>query len=222
MEPNVTDWISAIAALLGIPALLFGIGRLFVKDKDKERKLNALDSLANSQALQIDELSKQTSEYKYHSMLMKESNNLFSEQIQLQNRIFLHGKVTEEQKTEVADKIRRSDIKPYFSHIGTIIKSNEFIIKLKNLGECAKKVTLKKEDSHEYQLNPIMENKEFRSKDILSINGKLTNISSSLYLKDLNIQFTVIFKDIEENEYEQQISLNKGATNISNPSILKS
>lgn len=67
MEPSITDWISALASLLGIPAVLYGMGRLFVKDKEKERQLNSLESLAASQVLQIDELSKQTSEYQYHS-----------------------------------------------------------------------------------------------------------------------------------------------------------
>lgn len=129
-EPKITDWISSIAALLGIPSIVFGIVRLFIKNKDQEKKLVALESLANSQSQQIEELARQTSEFQYHSELMRDSNELLRDQIALQNQIFLHNRVNDEQKAELQKKERMSAIKPHFIRLGSSSSPENFQVRL--------------------------------------------------------------------------------------------
>jgi hypothetical protein len=43
------DWINALSSALGIPIIIWGIIKIFKKDKDQERKLNSLEDLAISQ-----------------------------------------------------------------------------------------------------------------------------------------------------------------------------
>jgi hypothetical protein len=80
-SPSITDWISAVTSILGIPIYIWGIIKIFKKDKAQVRKLNALEDLAHTQnevairiTEEINELAKQTSEYQYQSSLMEESN----------------------------------------------------------------------------------------------------------------------------------------------------
>ena len=46
MESSITDWIQAIGVFIGVPIILSGIVKLFIKDKDKERKIIALENLS--------------------------------------------------------------------------------------------------------------------------------------------------------------------------------
>jgi uncharacterized coiled-coil protein SlyX len=61
-EPLITDWINSIAALIGIPIVVWGIIKLFIKDKNQERKLSSLEKLAVSQDEMIKKMTEQISE----------------------------------------------------------------------------------------------------------------------------------------------------------------
>ena len=63
-EPLITDWINSIAALIGIPIVVWGIIKLFIKDKNQERKLSSLEKLAVSQ----DEMIKKMKEVRMHGI----------------------------------------------------------------------------------------------------------------------------------------------------------
>lgn len=53
---DITDWIRAVAAALGIPVAIWGIIKLFKKDRAQERKVSSLEELARSQAEANDHL----------------------------------------------------------------------------------------------------------------------------------------------------------------------
>jgi hypothetical protein len=70
----ITDWIRAIAALLTVPVAIWGIFKLFIKDKAQDRKLSSLEKLAQSQIEanthlkgQVRQLELTTSTLKNHS-----------------------------------------------------------------------------------------------------------------------------------------------------------
>jgi len=55
----ITDWIQAIGIFLGFPAALWGIIKLFKKDKERQIEISSLASLAESQAKMIQMISEQ-------------------------------------------------------------------------------------------------------------------------------------------------------------------
>jgi hypothetical protein len=55
----ITDWIQAIGIIIGFPAALWGIIKLFKKDKDRQKEISSLTSLAESQAKMIEKISEQ-------------------------------------------------------------------------------------------------------------------------------------------------------------------
>jgi hypothetical protein len=221
MKPSITDWINAIAALLGIPALLFGIGRLFIKDKEKQRQLNSLDSLANSQTRSIEELTKQTSEFQYHSELMKESNELLAKQIELQNEIFLHQQVTAEQKLELESRKRKSEIKPYFIFEGASSDPNGFNIRLLNKGKTAKQVYLEQIDDKQAQIRQLDNKKEYEQNTKLEIIGSADSSKTSLNSNQVSFDLILFYTDIDGNRYKQQVTRRQHGFNVAIPIEIK-
>jgi hypothetical protein len=222
-EPLITDWISSIAALLGIPIVIWGIIKLFIKDKNQERKLSSLEKLAVSQdemikkmTEQISELSKQTSEYQFQSELMKESNNLISKQIELQNDIFLHNKGIEEKKLEIQEIKRLSDIKPHFINNGGGSNSSSILINLKNKGNTARCLILNKirgEFINFERLNPEAEidnGKNIEIKANITPSGRYQDNGQRDY------QIELLYEDIDGNKYKQKIENRE----IGNPELI--
>jgi multidrug efflux pump subunit AcrA (membrane-fusion protein) len=217
MEPSIPDWISAIASLLGIPALLFGIGRLFIKDKEKQRQLNSLDSLASTQAQSIEELTKQTSEYQYHSTLMKESNDLLARQIELQNEIFLHQQVTTEQKADLEQRKRKAEIKPHFIFDGASSNPDGFSLRLLNKGKTARQVTFDKVDDEQAQIRSIDINKEYDQNTKLEITGNANRTKTNLNSNQVSFNIILKYSDVDGNNYKQEVSRRQHSFNITNP-----
>jgi len=223
-EPLVTDWINSIAALIGVPLVIWGIIRLFIKDKDQERKLSSLEKLAVSQdemikkmTEQIYELSKQTSEYQFQSELMKESNNLISKQFELQNDTFFHNKGIEEKKLELEKIKRLSEIKPHFINNGGSSNSSNISITLKNKGNTASNLILNKvrgEFIFFEKLNSEIEidnGKNIEIKANIASSGRYQDNGSRDY--ELELKYT----DMDGNQYKQKIENRK----IGNPELIE-
>ena len=75
---SITDWISAIGVLLGVPITIVSLYKLFMKDKEQERKLNSLEKMAieqNNIVLQLksqaDQMIIQSGHFQYQASLMK-------------------------------------------------------------------------------------------------------------------------------------------------------
>jgi len=222
-EPSITDWISSLAAFAGVPLIIWGFIKIFRKDKNQERKLNALEKLAISQdeligqmSEQISELARQTSEFQNQSEIMQTSNELISKQIDLQNEIFLHNKVSDERKIELQKNLRINDIKPYFFRNGGHSSSSNISIPLKNKGNTARKLRLTKikgEFMHFEKLNP---DSEVDSNGNIEIKANITEGGRHLDNGSRDYELELYFEDIEENCYKQTIYSRK----ISLPELL--
>ena len=223
-EPLPTDWINSIANLIGVPLVVWGIIKLFIKDKNQERKLSSLEKLAISQdemikkmTDQIFELSKQTSEFQFQSELMKESNNLISKQFELQHDIFFHNKGIEEKIFELEKIKRLSEIKPHFINNGGSTNSSNISITCKNKGNTAKSLILNKvrgEFLFFEKLNPEIDIDNGKN---IEIKG---NIASSDRYQDngsRNYELELKYEDIDGNQYKQKIENRK----IGNPELIE-
>lgn len=105
---SITDWIRAIAQLIGIPATIWGLITLFRRDKKQERKLKGLEDIAISQneintnfVNQINELKTQTQEFKEHTSLMAQKNSIIEESLNLEKE--KHSYLTEKRLEELEE-----------------------------------------------------------------------------------------------------------------------
>jgi|GEM_PF-3497708 len=94
-QTSSTDWIKAIAQLFGIPAAIWGIISLFLKDKAKTRKLESLGSLAKTQSdinktfgEQLEELKSQTNAFNSQSQSMVDGNKMTKESLLIEKAKF--------------------------------------------------------------------------------------------------------------------------------------
>ncbi|MGD1894373.1 MAG: hypothetical protein ACFB15_27715 [Cyclobacteriaceae bacterium] len=220
-EPKITDWISSIGTLLGIPTVIYGIFRLFVKNKDQEKKLNALESLAQSQALQIQELARQTSEYQYHSELMRESNEIFKDQVNIQNQVFLHNRVTDKQIIELQKKERRLSIKPHFVSAGMFSNVDKFDIHLKNKGKTAKNLRLEQIGEELARIRKLDSTKEYDQNQKLEFSGRSDSTRTELNSKQVPFNIIIHFEDIDGNRYEQRLTRQQHKIDISEPKLIE-
>lgn len=212
-EPLITDWINSFAALLGVPLVVWGIVQLFLKNKSQDRKLTSLENLAKSQndvvlkmSEQIQELSMQTSEFQFQSELMKESNLLIQKQIELQNDMYLHSKISEEKKYELQRIERISKIKPHFVFSGSNSSPSGFTVKLLNKGQTARKLSLQQIDNEFAKFSPIDENKEYDNNQKIEISGYAD--SSKTFYNSNQVPFSIelFFEDIDGNKYKQRVT----------------
>ena len=223
-EPLITDWINSIAALIGVPLIMWGIIKLFIKDKAQERKLSSMEKLAISQNEmvnkmneQIQELSKQTAEFQRQSVLMQDSNELISKQVELQNDIFLHEKGTEEKNAELQKKRRLNDIKPYFVNNGGTSSSTNVSINLKNKGNTAINLDLKKVQGDFIHFGKLDSEKEIDSGLNIEIKGNIAPAGRNLDNATRNYILELYFKDIDGNKYKQVITGQK----VSKPELIQ-
>jgi len=223
-QPSITDWISAISSGLGIPLIIWGIIKIFKKDKSQERKINSLENLAISQneminklTEQIDELSKQTAEFQFQSQLMKESNVLLSKQIELQNNIFLHDKGIEEKKLEIQKIKRLGDIKPHFINNGSSSNSLNLVINLRNKGNTAKNLILNKVRGEFLNFGQLNPDAEIDTGKNIEIKANVTPSGKNHDNGNRDYEIELLYEDIDGNKYRQTIENQK----VGNPEIIE-
>ena len=141
---SITDIIQAVGVFLGIPVAIWGIFQLFIKDKDKAKQLKALEGIALSQNTaigkmteQITELSKQTSQFEFQSFLLKESNDLLKEQIQIQTDAIINDKDHKKKSLDLDIKKRKLEIRPFLKISGGSSGPNYMGLPMINYGERA-------------------------------------------------------------------------------------
>ncbi|MEZ7496596.1 hypothetical protein QO206_13965 [Leeuwenhoekiella aequorea] len=208
---SITDWISAIGVLLGVPITIVSLYKLFMKDKEQERKLNSLEKMAieqNNIVLQLksqaDQMIIQSGHFQYQASLMKESNRLIEKQLELQTGIFLHDKDTAESKIKLEAQKRLSEIKPYFSFEGSSSGPDGFKLMLQNLGKRAENVTIKEVDTKFVNLQPKIENRSVDNNNLLNING-YPNANTHNPAIEEPYEIDLNFSDIDGNKYFQKI-----------------
>ncbi len=225
-EPSITDWISSIGTLIGIPTAAWGIIKLFRKNKEQERKLNSLESLATAQnevvlkmGEQIEELSRQTSEFQYQTELMKEANEITRLSLEIQNKNYLKSAETEAQKLELQKIERLSAIKPHFTFSGGSSNPSGFTVRLLNKGNTAKEISLKLIGNEFISFRQIDPTKEFDKNEKLEINGNANPEKTYFNSNQVPFELELTFSDIDGNKYQQILSRKQNSYKVSNPEL---
>lgn len=229
VEPSITEWISSIGTLLGIPAATWGILKLFRKNKEQERKLESLESLAKAQNIvalkmneQIEELARHTSEFQYQSGLMKEANEITRISLDIQTKNQIQNQVTEAERLKLQKLERLSSIKPHFTFSGATSSASEgFEVKLLNKGNTAKNIKLIQIDNELAKIIPPESGKEYdrNTKFVFTgyANPERTYYTSNQVPFDVEIKF----EDMDRNVYKQVLSRENSSFKITNPELLK-
>jgi uncharacterized coiled-coil protein SlyX len=209
MASSTTDWIQAIGVLLGVPITAYGIIKLFIKDKENQRKLASLEMMSKHQEnivrelhLQVVELIKQGSELKYQSFLMSEANKLMEKQIELQYNIHSENKKSTEDAREFERSKRLSEVKPYFAVEPDSSSPDEFKFRIVNKGSVARNVELETVILEQCYINKIAK------RDTVEKNTEIVFVGrprDSKHSRDVEFEVHLLFQDIDDNQYFQTI-----------------
>lgn len=226
-EPSITDWISSIGTLIGIPTAAWGIIKLFRKNKEQERKISSLESLATAQnkvvlkmGEQVEELSRQTSEFQYQTELMKEANEITRLNLEIQSKNYLKSAETEAEKLELQKLERLSNIKPHFTFSGGTSSPSGFTVRLLNKGNTAREVSLNQIGNDFVFFKQIDNTKEFDKNEKLEISGNANPEKTYFNTNQVPFEFEVSFSDIDGNKYQQLLSRKQNRYKISNPELI--
>jgi hypothetical protein len=207
--PSITDWITSIAAIVGVPLSMIAFIKLVRRDKDKDRQLQQLSK-------QTQELTSQTSEFRYHSIQMFEHNKLVEAQLDLQKRAQEEHRAFKSEELEITRQKRRMEIRPYFIFRQGAPSGYNHYIQLLNKGGEASHVSL--------NFNP--ESIESIRKD----NKKLTIDRASTFdftvaLKAINryapIPIELLFEDQDGNHYNQTITITGDVHEVSGITLVE-
>jgi hypothetical protein len=124
--PNITDWMQGLGTILGVPAAIAAFILLFIKDKQKQQ--------------QIDKLTELILEHSYQTELMRESNELFKEQLLIQSEVLINDKNYKDLMKELEIKKSKSKYRPHFVFEKGESTSNELKLLIRNSGERASKL----------------------------------------------------------------------------------
>ena len=209
MTPNITDWITAIAALFGIGPIVWGVIKLFLRDKEKEERLRFMQE-------QLDEIKMQTSEFKYQSNLMKEANDLLEKQISIQSDIFLQSKDSDKRKIELEEQKRISETKPYFVYQSSSSSSDNFSIKVRNNGAAAENIKIN-DATEDLLVHPLPNNMRVEHGQTITIAGRTENTNS----QQVSGKILLSYFDVDGREYFQNINKIRHGFNIDPPYLKK-
>jgi transcriptional regulator of heat shock response len=223
-DPSLIAWLSAIVSIVGIPIAVISLYKLVQKDKDKEKRLKAIESIAitqNKQLIamqgQVEQLSKHTSEFQNQTFTMQEANDILNKQLEIQRSAHETSENIEQRKLELEKKKHLISIRPYFNHNGGNSNANEFNLTLKNTETEAQNVILITADEGNITFQPV-EQKKVKKDGIITISGKSKTIISSIPSELMAFEAHLVFSDNEGNGYSQRISrLINGTFEIDNP-----
>ena len=225
-KPTVTDWISAIGTLLGVPTILWGIINLFRKNKELESQVKSLANLARSQNDisnkmndEIQELSRQTSEFQFQTIYMKEANEIAKKHLEIIIEQFLQNKTTTKKQVELQQLERLSKIKPHFTFSGGMSTPKDFTITLLNKGNTAKNIELEQVDNELAKFYPLDKSQEIENNQKLEIKGHADFEKTFFNSNQVPYDIELLYKDEDGNRYKQKLSKNNGF-NLTNPEFL--
>jgi len=223
----ITDWITSVAAIIGIPLALWSFVKLIIKDKDKQEQLHSLRDMASNQneinlqlKEQVSQLTKQTGEFQYQSTLMFESNQLLEKQVQILNDFFIERKISEKTKQDLEEQKRLLEIKPHFIFNGGMSNPGHFELRLKNKGGTADSFSIEKTNSELVTLNDINPKTVVDSGQLLSVSGYPNTDKTYWNANLVNFELNLNYKDVDGNNYYQKIVRQNQQYIIDNP-VLK-
>jgi len=212
MEPTITDWIQAIGVLLGIPVGVWSIISLFRKDKEKEKQLESLSSIATSQneavkmlSEQVEQLTIQSNHFQYQGSLMNEANDLTKQQLAMQYDFYVHGKEVESKKLELEKNKRIAEIKPYFISNLSHSSPEMFKLYLENKGGDAKNIRILNIETKFVWFHPIPKDFSVGKIDVFNISGGPNPENTYFNGNNVTFEINLEFEDIDGNSYYQNI-----------------
>jgi len=210
-ESTITDWIQAIGMLLGVPTAIWGIISLFKRDKEKEKQINSLVTIANQQIKVVEQLKDQTEQLiiqsghmQYEGMLMLESNKLLERQIEIQTDVFLFNKEAEGEKVKIEKQKRITQIKPYFFGGSSGSGPNDFFCDLFNKGGNAMNVEIRGITVDFVWFNPLNIT-DVDSGMKLTISGGCRADKTYLTGNQVTFEIELMYHDVDKNNYKQNI-----------------
>jgi hypothetical protein len=212
MESTITDWIQAIGVLLGIPVGVWSIISLFRKDKEKEKQLESLSSIATSQneavkmlSEQVEQLTIQSNHFQYQGSLMKDANDLTKQQLAMQYDFYVHGKEVEHKKLEWEKNKRIAEIKPYFIFNLSHSSPEMFKLNLENKGGDAKNIRIQNIETKFVWFDPIPKDFSVGKIDVFNISGRPNPENTYFNGNNVTFEINLEFEDIDGNSYYQNI-----------------
>ena len=220
---TITDLIQAIGVGLGFPAAVWGIFKLFIKDQDKARQIKSLENISISQNSAIDkmtdqiaELSKQTSQFEYQSLLFKEGNELLKDQIKIQTDALLNDKDHKAAYLELERKKRKSEIRPFFKSTGSAYSGEQdFRLPFVNFGGRANFERIEEIDSsnitiiHQCRKERIIEQNDIYEFQAIA--------KGRFHGHNVPFEVNLIYYDADKNKYKQNIKGTGLSANIEAP-----
>ena len=210
-EPTITDWIQATGVLLGVPITIWGIFKLFLKDKQRELEVKALKDMALAQegivlklSQEIEEITKQTQEFRYQSVLLNDSNELLREQIKIQTDAHISNADHKNEMLKLENKKRLSDIKPFIIFNGANSSGHEFFIRLKNIGKRASLIEIDNKEPERVAFKSIP-TKTLNENQTTEISGKMIGEAAKLSTGTITFEAYLIIEDEDNNRYNQRI-----------------
>ena len=165
---------------------------------------------------QINELSKQTQQFEYQSFLLKESNDLFKNQIKIQNDALISDKNYKEKSIELEKKKRKSKIKPFFRYMGGRRGAGAtFMAPLTNYGERAYIIGIEEISTENINIEQKCKQKcTIEKNQIFQLQGN----SKNNYIEyNVPFEINIIFKDEDGNKYKQNIKRQDLKMNVGMP-----
>jgi hypothetical protein len=213
----ITDWIQAIGALVAIIGALIAFLKLFKRDLDKQKQIDSLYKMAEQSEIQANQLIN-LAEY------INKSNSLLSQQVSLIQEILISSEKDNEktqERIEVENKLRKNQNLPRFEFLHGSGNLESFVLDFENKGKIGKIKGIESLEDNKISnvnlLNAVDSN--------IDENGRLRiRIMPNSEIKtpqSANINFRILFSDIEGNDYYQLVSGNMLKPKVSFPSEFK-
>lgn len=214
--PSITDWLQAAGSVIGIPGAIAAFVFLFLRDKDKEKQIDALVSLANKQddiinqlRLQLNEFAQQTLELQSQTQIASIGNVLLSDQIKILTDHFDFTKELSLSRTEQETKDRKRELRPNFVTAGASEGGHyaRYQVELENVGNQANEIQLHQQSPHiitQVSSNNRSNSTTANNKEVLNV---LINYVTSMPspTNERDFFFSIIYKDSDSTKYMQTI-----------------
>lgn len=222
--PLITDWISSIAAAIGVPLALWSFVKLITRDEDKQKQLAALKEIAENQTNissrlqdQVEQLTRQTGEFQYQSTLMFDSNQLLEKQVQVLNDFFLQKQSTEQVRLALERQKRLLEIKPHFIFNGGGSTPESFELRLQNKGGTAQQISIEQTNSEYANFSDINQCATIEKGQVLTIRGWANAGKTYWNGNTVNFEVNLSYTDVDHNQYFQRIVRQYHNYTIDNP-----
>lgn len=211
--PKITDWLQGIGAFIAIPAAIITFIKLLIKDKERVAQIKTLsDMMLESQ--------KQTQQFEYQTLLMKESNDIFKEQLTVIASSLKQDKDLKSNMLELEHRKRKSEIRPRFIFSGALSQGSMGYheLKLKNIGGTAflKRIISPNNTLVNFSM-PFEEGKMIQQNEEIRIQGKA--LDNTVPISVVGYELDLSFLDADNNRYQQKITRLQGGSSykVDNP-----